>query len=141
MTHEYKMIERRMVKAVRSGFTLIELMIGIVIIGILVGGAMYTAMTVMENAKRSATKSTIQIIKMSLMNYKQEKGEYPKTLQDLLASGILPGKKLPQDGWEKKFVYRVTPGDDAKHPYELFSYGPDGPKGLKASRIDVWTTK
>ncbi len=140
MTYEYKMTERRMAKVARAGFTLIELMIGIVIIGILVGGAMYTAMTVMANAKRSATKNTIQTIKMSLMSYNQEKGEYPKTLQDLVAALFL-NKPLPKDGWEKKFMYRVTPGDDAKHPYELFSYGADGPKGSKASRIDAWTTK
>ncbi len=137
MTHEYKMTERRMAKVARAGFTLIELMIGIVIIGILVGGAMYTAMTVMANAKRSATKNTIQTIKLSLMNYNQEKGEYPKTLQELVAARFL-NKPLPKDGWEKPFVYRVTPGDDANHSYELFSYGPDGKSGDKASRIDAW---
>jgi general secretion pathway protein G len=135
MTHEYKMAERCAAR-VRSGFTLIELMIGIVIIGILVGGAMYTAMTVMENAKRSATSNAIQTIKTSLMLYKQEKGDYPKALQDLIAAGFLK-KPMPKDGWDHSFVYRVTP--DGKHPYELFSYGPQGKAGGKASRIDAWS--
>ncbi len=136
MTYEYKMIERRMAKVARFGFTLIELMIGIVIIGILVGGIMYTAMTVMANARRTATNNTIQIIKTSIMLYKQEKGDYPKTLQDLVAAGFLK-KPLPKDGWEKPFVYRLTP--DGKNPYELFSYGSEGKAGGKASRIDAWS--
>lgn len=123
---------------IRSGFTLIELMIGIVIIGILVGGVMYTAMTVMGNAKRSATKTAMQTIKSSLMQYKQEKGEYPKNLNELVAAGLLP-KPLPKDGWDRAFVYRVT--SEGKNPYELFSYGPDGKSGTKASRLDAWTTK
>ena len=122
----------------REGFTLIELMIGIVIIGILVGGGMYTAMTVMENAKRSSTKTTLQTIKNSLMLYKQEKGEYPKSIQDLIAAGFMK-KPIPEDGWGRRFVYRATP--EGKNPYELFSYGPDGKAGGKASRIDAWTTK
>jgi general secretion pathway protein G len=124
--------------SLKSGFTLIELMIGIVIIGILVGGGMYTAMTVMENAKRSATKTTMQTIKNSLMLYRQEKGEYPKTIQDLIAAGFLK-KPIPEDGWGKRFVYRVT--SEGKNPYDLFSYGPDGKSGGKASRLDAWTTK
>ncbi len=136
MTYEYKMIERRMAKVARSGFTLIELMIGIVIIGILVGAAMYTAMTVMENAKRSATSNSIQTIKTSMMLYKQEKDDYPKTLQDLVAAGFLK-KPIPKDGWDRSFVFRLTP--DGKHPYELFSYGSQGKAGGKASRIDAWS--
>lgn len=122
----------------KSGFTLIELMIGIVIIGIITGGVMYTAMTVMGNAKRSATKTTMQLIKNSLMSYHQEKGEYPKSLQELIATGLMK-KPLPKDGWDRAFVYRVTA--EGKNPYELFSYGPDGKSGGKASRLDVWTTK
>lgn len=137
MTQEFSMGKSCSAR-VRSGFTLIELMIGIVIIGILVGGGMYTAMTVMANAKRSATKTTLQTIKQSLLSYKQEKGDYPKSLQDLIAATFL-AKPLPKDGWDQRFIYRVT--TDGKNPYELFSYGPDGKSGGKASRLDVWTTK
>ncbi len=120
----------------RVGFTLMELLIAIAIIGILTGGAAYLAMTVMGRAKRSNTQIALQTVKHSLMSYKQEKGEYPKTLQDLIAAGFLP-KPLPEDGWGRKFIYRPTP--EGKNPYELFSYGPDGKAGGKASRMDAWS--
>jgi len=126
--------------SLKPGFTLIELMIGITIIGILAGGIAYTAMTVMANAGRSSTKTSMQTIKNSLMLYEQEKGEYPKTLRALLDSGILKGgPKVIKDAWGQNFIYRVT--SDGKNPYELSSYGPDGKSGGKASRLDAWTTK
>lgn len=129
-------MHRRAVKTARAGFTLIELMIAIVIIGIIAGGSIYFAMTVLENAKRSTTSTALQTIKLSIMNYKSEKGEYPKTVQELVNAGFLK-KPAPKDGWDHNFVYRPTP--DGKNPYELYSYGPQGKGGNKASRIDAWS--
>jgi general secretion pathway protein G len=119
----------------RDGFTLIELMIALVIIGLITGGAIYFAMSYLENARRSSTRTTLQNFKVQILSYKTEKGEYPKSLQDLIAAGFLK-KPLPKDGWDHNFVYRLTP--DGKNPYELFSYGPQGKAGGKASRIDAW---
>lgn len=127
--------ERLMDRSLRAGFTLIELMIGLLIVGLLSAGAFYFAMTYLENAKRTATRNTVQNLKIQIMNYKAEKGDYPKSLQDMVAAGFLK-KPLPKDGWDRNFVYRLTP--DGKNPYELFSYGPEGKAGGKASRIDAW---
>lgn len=121
--------------SLRQGFTLIELMIGLLIVGILTGGAFYFAMTYLENAKRTATRTTLQNLKIQIMNYKAEKGDYPKSLQDMVAAGFLK-KPLPKDGWDRNYVYRLTP--DGKNPYELFSYGPEGKAGGKAGRLDAW---
>ena len=120
----------------RQGFTLIELMIGIVIIGLIVGGGAYFFITYLESAKRNNTKTTLQGLKTTLMLYKNEKGQYPKTLQDLVKSGIWKGKSLPKDAWDRSFVYRPTP--EGKNPYELYSYGSEGKGGGKASRISAW---
>ena len=110
----------------------------IIIIGIITGGVAYTIMQVMANAKRSSTKTTLQVLKGAISSYEQEKGEYPKSLKDVQASGILKGK-LPMDGWGRPFVYTISSAENAKHPYELYSRGPN-PKE-KASRIDAWTAK
>jgi general secretion pathway protein G len=133
----YQPVEKNRMRFLQRGFTLIELMIGLVIIGLITGAAMYFIPTYLENARRSSTQTTLQNFKVQLMNYNADKGEYPKSLQDMKAAGYLdPKKPLPKDGWGNNFVYRVTP--DGKNPYELFSYGPQGKGGPKAGRMDAW---
>jgi general secretion pathway protein G len=131
MAHEY-MVENRTVSFHKKGFTLIELMIALAIIGLIAGSAIYFAMGYLASAKRTSTKTKLQNFQIVLMNYKTEKGEYPKSLQDLVKAGFLKSP-LPKDGWDKPFVYRPTP--DGEKPYELYSYGPEGKGGGKASRI------
>ena len=121
----------------RAGFTLIEVMIAIVIGGLIVGGGMWAMMGYLEKAKRDSTKTAMSSIKTFLMFYQQEHDTYPKTLKDLEKSGMLGKNKrsgqsnaLPKDGWGQQFQYRPT-----EDGYELFSYGPDGKKGKKESRI------
>lgn len=136
MEHVYRR-EEHTSGMIQKGFTLIELMIGIVIIGLIVGGGAYFFMGYLESARRSNTKTTIEGLKTNLMLYKNEKGDYPKQLQDLLKGGFLgKAKALPKDAWDRAFVYRPTP--DGKNPYELYSYGPKGKSGGKESRISAW---
>lgn len=118
----------------RPGFTLIELMIAIVIIGLITGGSAYFIAGYIQQARRTSTNTTMDNLKVTVMQYKQEKGEYPQTLKDLVGARYL--KSVPVDGWDRPFVYRPTPEGD--NPYELFSYGPDGKKGGKAGRLDAW---
>ncbi len=127
-----QVMEHRTVSSFKKGFTLIELMIALVIIGLIAGGSIYFAMGFLESAKRTSTKTKLQNFQVVLMNYKTEKGEYPQKLDDLVKAGFLK-KPLPIDGWDKPFVYRRTP--DGEKPYELYSYGPKGKGGGKASRI------
>ena len=129
MTQQENMLDKRTVHMARGGYSLIEILISIVIIGMLVGGAMYLATTVMENAKRTTTKTALQTIKYSLMGYKQEKGEYPENLQQAIEAGFLK-KPLPKDGWGKPFFYSKT-----EEGIELYSHGPQGKAGGKVSRI------
>lgn len=123
---------RKVARAARKGFTFVELMIGIVVIGIVMGGAVYTGMTILTNIRRNSTTTTLQTLNMAIMNYKAEKGDYPRSLQELLKAGFLK-KSVPQDAWNHNFIFRVTP--EGKKPYELYSYGPDGKGGTKESRI------
>ena len=122
-------MDERSVRMARRGYSLIEILIAIVIIGMLVGGAMYLATTVMENAKRTTTKTALQTIKYALMQYKQENGEYPENLEKAIEAGFLK-KPIPKDGWDQRIQYRRT--DDG---IELYSFGPQGKKGGKVSRI------
>lgn len=117
------------------GFTLIEVLLAVTIGALIIGGSLYLATTVMENAKRNNTKTALQTIKSQIQMYKSERGQYPQNLPELKKAGFFK-KEVPKDGWDNPVVYRLTP--DGKHPFDLYSYGPEGKGSSKASRISVW---
>ncbi len=129
-------VEKSM-RTARAGFTLIEVMIAIVIGGLIMGGAFFGIKGYLEKARRDSTKTALNNIKTFLMFYQQEKGEYPRSLKDLEKAGMLGKNKktgqpnpLPKDAWYHPFQYRPT-----EDGYEMYSYGPDGKKGKKETRI------
>ena len=125
-------MENRAVSSSKKGFALIEVMIAVLIIGVIAGGAIYFGMGALERTYRRSTKTKLQMIQLALMDYKNEKDKYPASLDELVKAAFLK-KPLPKDGWDKPFFYRATP--DAKKPYELFSHGQKGKGGGKESRI------
>lgn len=131
-----------------EGFSLIELVVVILILGILaavVGPAVFRAVA---PARTGAAKSSLRALSQAIDTYQAEIGAYPKALEDLVekpsgAAGkkwtapYLKGKSIPEDPWGEPFQYKITPG--SQHPYELYSYGgPNGPDTPAEERIDVW---
>lgn len=116
-------------RTVAPGFTLIELMISIGIIAMLLGGVYAFYSRVQESAKTQTTKSALMEIKVALEQYNAENEAYPAKLSDLT-------QRVPkQDGWGHEFKYRPTPS--GAYPYELYSYGPNGPGSEKKDHISV----
>jgi general secretion pathway protein G len=125
-----------------SGFTFIELMVVIVILGILAGLVVPRLMGRPEEAKRTKARMQIESLETALKLYKLDNGFYPSTEQGLQAlvqkpeAGQVPSKwrkggylekgKVPDDPWGNEFVY-LSPGvhDD----YDIVSYGADGVQG------------
>ncbi len=85
MILKYNESEQRMVRMVRPGYSLIEIMIAIAIVGVLFGGVMYLGNMVMENANRSSTKTTLQLIKFAVKGYQQLKNDYESMLPEMLS--------------------------------------------------------
>ena len=138
----------------RSGFTLIELMIVIMIIGILGGILVPAVNNALKKAKAGTAKTLLMKFKSGIAEYRGDTNQYPTTLKDLLKRpksgdekvtkkwngpyGFEEGTEdVPEDPWGERFVYKVTP-QPAKHPYELYSHGPNGKGSPKEERIDVW---
>ncbi len=140
----------------QSGFTLIEIMVVIVILGIL---AMYVAPKLMgrpEEAKQVRAKMDIAAMETALKLYKLDNGMYPGTDQGLLAlvqrpeSGIIPKKwrqggylekgKVPKDPWSNDYIY-LSPG--LKGDFDIISYGADGVPGGENENRDItnWDTE
>lgn len=134
----------------KRGFTLIEIMVVMVILGILAGLIVPRIMDRPEEARR--TKATIQIqsIEQALKLYKLDNGLYPTTEQGLQAlveppsvgrlarkwrdGGYLEKGKVPPDPWGNDFVY-ISPG--LHGDFDLMSYGPDGEPGGEGNDADI----
>jgi general secretion pathway protein G len=132
----------RKIKNGNRGFTLIELMVVVIILGIL---ALYIGPKIMgepEKAKRVKTRMDIASLETALKMYKLDNGVYPATEQGLQAlieapeSGVIPKKwrkggyieknRVPKDPWGNEFVY-ISPG--LHGDFDIISYGLDGVPG------------
>jgi general secretion pathway protein G len=127
------------------GFTLIEILVVLVIIGILAAMIAPNIIGRDDQARVTAAKSDLQAIGQALDLYKMDNFRYPGTDQGLdalvnkpadaknwPASGYL--KVAPKDPWGNDYVY-VAPG--SKGPYDLLSYGADGKEGGEGYDADI----
>jgi general secretion pathway protein G len=134
----------------KKGFTLIEIMVVIVILGIL---AMYVAPKLMgrpEEAKQVRAKMDIAAMETALKLYKLDSGIYPGAEQGLQAlvqrpeSGVIPKKwrqggyleksKVPKDPWGNDYIY-LSPGLQGE--FDIISYGADGVPGGENENKDI----
>lgn len=141
---------RQKIKNDSRGFTLIELMVVIIILGIL---AMYIGPKIMgrpEEAKQVKAKVDIAALETALKLYKLDNGVYPSTEQGLQAlveqpeTGDIPRKwrdggylekgKVPKDPWGNEFVY-LSPG--VHGDFDIISYGSDWAPGGEAQNKDI----
>lgn len=140
----------------RSGFTLIEIMVVIVILAMLAALVGPKLMGRSDDAKITDAKVQIKNIETALKFYKLDNGSYPSTEQGLGAlvakpttgqipksykdGGYLESKKVPKDPWGNDYIF-VSPGEHGD--YDLYSYGADGAKGGEGKNADVtsWDSK
>src|SRR5262245_51281074 len=123
----------------QAGFTLIEIMVVMVIIGLLMALVGPNLIGRSEKAKVQAAAIQIERLGTVLDTYRLDVGRYPNTQEGLGALvqrpiGIdrwdgpyLNKSGVPKDPWERAYIYR-SPGD-AGRPYDLYSLGADGAPG------------
>lgn len=129
-----------------TGFTLLELLVVMVIIGLL---ASYVAPRFFDQIGKSeikAARAQLDAFDKALGTYRIDAGHYPTTEQGLKAlverppsepkwSGPYLAKALPPDPWGRAYVYSM-PGE-ASHDYELMSLGKDGQRGGTGENADI----
>ena len=122
------------------GFTLLELLVVLAILGLLVGLVAPAALRQLGSAKEKIAHQSIERLATVLDMFKLDVGRYPTTEQGLQAlitppTGVsrwsgpyLKGDKLPEDPWGHPFVYR-SPSQRPNHEFDLYSLGPGGQTG------------
>ena len=130
----------------QRGFTLIELMVVLVIMGVLAALIVPNIIGRTDEARVTAAKTDIGTIMQALKLYKLDNGFYPTQQQGLQALVVkpdtppVPGNwkpyldKLPADPWGRSYQY-LNPG--IKGPVDVFSYGADGKPGGEGSNADI----
>lgn len=128
-----------------NGFTLLELLVVMVIIGLLAG---YVGPKYFSQIGKSEVKSAqaqLDALGKSLDQYRIDTGHYPSTEQGLAALDTRPAnepkwdgpylkKSVPPDPWGKPYVYK-QPGEHGE--YDLYSYGKDGQPGGSKEAADI----
>ncbi len=130
----------------QRGFSLIEIMVVIVIMGLLLGVVGPKVLNNIEKAQINTTRTQFQNFSAALKAYKLDNFRYPNTEQGLEALVTLPGAdpvpkkwsqyldQLPRDPWDGEYKYEA-PGDG--HPFDIYSLGADGVRGGEGQDADL----
>jgi len=141
-----KSLPIRLHRAVQTGFTLIELMVVLVIIGVLAALIVPNVLDRADDARVTAARTDVNNLMQALKLYKLDNQRYPTTEQGLQAlvakptAGPVPPnwkpyvEKLPQDPWRNAYQY-LNPG--VKGEIDVMSFGADGQPGGEGKNADI----
>lgn len=132
------MLKKNDIKHRQRGFTLIEILIVVMIIGLLASFVAPNLIGRYERSKEEIAKAQVEMLSSGVLSFKLDLGRYPASLDELLRSTdpkwrgpYLSKQSLPQDPWGKDYHYKV-PGDHG--PFDLYSLGPDGTLNEKSAK-------
>ncbi|MCG9916965.1 MAG: type II secretion system major pseudopilin GspG [Phenylobacterium sp.] len=134
--------------ASEAGFTLVELMVVVVILGLLATVVMINVLPSQDRAMREKAKADISTLEQALDTYRLEMLAYPTTSQGLAALTQVPAgvpradryrdggyiRRLPEDPWGNPYQY-AYPGERGR--FDVYSFGADGAQGGEGEDADI----
>lgn len=134
----------------RSGLTLIELIVVLIVIGLLAGLVAPQILGRVSDAKVTTARTQIELLGVALENYRLDNGVYPSTQQGLEALRAKPSgspdarnwrgpylkKAVPADPWGRAYLYK-SPGEKDRAGFDLMTMGRDGQTGGSGEDADL----
>lgn len=136
---------------VRYGFTMIELMAMLVIIGLLGTLVATRVLKQIDKAKVATTKANLKTLHAAVNNFYMDHGRFlseeggleelivqPGDIEDYPEGGYLEEAEVPKDGWKNEFEYVLYP--ESGKPFVIISYGADNAEGGVDDNTDLYST-
>lgn len=129
-------------KRVKYGFTMVELMAMLIIIGLLATLVVTKVASKIDQARITTTKANLKALHAAVNQFKMDTGRFPAEDEGLIAlveqpsdvtiwedGGYLETTELPPDGWGHEFIYELYP--ESGKQFQIRSMGPDGEEGTE----------
>jgi len=135
----------------RYGFTMVELMAILIIIGLLATLVVTKVATKIDQARVTTTKANLKILHSAVNQFKMDTGRFPAEEEGLMAlveqpsdvmsyepGGYLETTEIPKDGWGQDFIYELFP--ESGKPFVIKSLGADNEEGGEDYDADLLST-
>jgi general secretion pathway protein G len=128
----------------KAGFTMVELMAMLIIIGLLATLVVTKVSSQIDKARLTTTKTNLKILHTAVNQFRMDTGQYPSEDMGLLdlvvqpadlvagvwqTGGYLETTEVPPDGWGNEFVFQLYP--ESGKQFVIISFGPDGEEGTE----------
>ncbi len=144
-------MESRKRRSNRSGFTMVELMAVLIILGLLATVVVTNFVGKVADAKRTTTMASLKSLHSAVTSFYMDTGRYPTETEGLESlvvrpsdvtkwqtGGYLETSAVPKDGWNREFIFRLAP--ESGKPFVVISLGADGQEGGEDNDADLYST-
>jgi general secretion pathway protein G len=144
-------MEGRRAKKERSGFTMVELMAVLIILGLLAAVVVRNFVGQTDKARVTTTKASLRLLQSAVNQFKMDTGRLPTEdegltvlivppddVADYPPGGYIETTELPKDAWGNDFIYELYP--ESGKPFVIKSLGADGQEGGEGYDADLLST-
>jgi general secretion pathway protein G len=142
---------KRRIKKAEKGFTMVELMAVLIILGLLAAVVVRNFVGQTDKARVTTTKANLRLLHSAVSQFKMDTGRFPTEDEGLMAlieqpsdvtnyepGGYLETTEIPKDGWGRDFIYELYP--ESGKPFVIKSLGADGEEGGEGYDADLLST-